>query len=43
MPPEQYFDNNHLEVSKLGHGSICVHGNQTIVEPDEGGFHKYIL
>ncbi len=34
MAPERYFDNNHLEVSKLGHGSICVHGNQTIVEAE---------
>jgi hypothetical protein len=35
MAPERYFDNNHLQVSKLGQGSICVHGNQTVVESEE--------
>ena len=33
-PREQYINNNHLSVSKLGEGSICVHGQQQEVNSD---------
>ncbi len=29
---EQYVNNNHLPVSKLGEGSICVHRNELLIK-----------